>query len=162
MPTLPASSRARSSAGFVRAALGQDLGAVIGADALREAVDDLVQLEAVVAVRQQELNAHAPASQASRSRSTSSSGFGADRLAQLGLQRVGRLPCRLDAGDVLRMPFRHVVDSLVDGHELLCHVAIGDGNQHRRPPSREASVIQQAGHRVGCDRSRQLGEAHLR
>lgn len=59
------------------------------------------------------------------------------------------------------MAARHVVDPLIDGHELLRNVTIRDGDQHRRPAAREASVIQQAGRRMRGDRCSQLGKAHL-
>ena len=60
--------------GLVRAALGHDLHPILGADRGREARHRLIEAKAIVAVRQQQRHAHAPACQAARSRSTRSSG----------------------------------------------------------------------------------------
>lgn len=71
-----------------------------------------------------------------------------------------RPPRGFDLRRVLRMAARHVVEALVDRHEALGNMAVGDGEQHRRPPDRESIIVEQRADRVRGDRDRQLLKAH--
>ena len=83
----------------------------------------------------------------------------ADALRHLRLEGVGRPPRGLDLGGMLGMSLLHVVQPLVDGHELLRHVPVRHGHDDRRPADREAILVEQAADRVGGDRHRELGVA---
>jgi len=65
--------------------------------------------------------------------------------------RAGRLEARPKCG----VPVGLVVDSLVNGHELLCHVPVGNRHRSGGPAARRPRRIEEAADRVRRDR---LGE----
>ena len=82
-------------------------------------------------------------------------------VGQGRLQRVRRGTASLQLLAVLRVAAGHAVDPLVDADEALVHMAIGDRHQDGRPAARKALWIEEAAHRVRCDRARQLAVAQL-
>jgi hypothetical protein len=62
---------------------------------------------------------------------------------------------------MLRIALDHFVEALVDGHEALPDVLVGERHQHRRPADRIALGIQQAAQWMRSDRDGQLAESHL-
>ena len=141
---------------LVRRGARHDLDAIGRVHLGRELAQRGVEPKPVVAVEQQQRRAHAPACHAARRRATRSSSDRPDHLGKVGLERMSGSPGDLDLLGVFGMSELHVVQPLVDGHELLRHMPVGNGHQDRRPAARESVVVEQAVDGMGGDRHREL------